>query len=68
MVRVRALGQFAIELDGSTIEPPHGRRARSLLAWLLLHPGVHPRSSVGSCFPTSTTIGCSRGAMRTAQS
>src|SRR6516164_5302635 len=44
MVRFVVLGRFAIELDGAAVEPPTGRRARSLLAWLLLHPGLHSRS------------------------
>jgi DNA-binding SARP family transcriptional activator len=38
MLRVRLLGELAIEADGEPPEPPASRRARAPLAWLALHP------------------------------
>ena len=68
MVRVRVLGQFALELDGSAVEPPRGRRARSLLAWLLLHPGVHPRSRLAARFWPDVLDASARASLRVALS
>jgi DNA-binding SARP family transcriptional activator len=68
MLRVHVLGQFAIELDGSMIEPPRGRRARSLLAWLLLHPGVHPRSRLAARFWPDVLDASARASLRVALS
>src|SRR3954454_20451509 len=39
-----------LEEDGTEVPPPPSRRARSLLAWLALHPGEHPRSEVAGRF------------------
>ena len=50
MVRFWVLGQFAIEVDGVTVEPPRASRARSLLAWLAVHPGPHQRSRLAARF------------------
>ncbi len=41
---------MAIEVDGAEVPPPQSRRARSVLAWLALHPGEHPRSEVAARF------------------
>jgi DNA-binding SARP family transcriptional activator/tetratricopeptide (TPR) repeat protein len=50
MLRVRLIGELALEVDGSGIPPPPSRRARSLLAWLALHPGLHPRGELAARF------------------
>ena len=50
MVHVRLLGELEVEAGGKRIEPPASRRAWSLLAWLALHPGEHPRSAVAAAF------------------
>src|SRR4051794_20527759 len=39
-----------LEVDGADVPPPPSRRARSLLAWLALNPGDHPRSEVAARF------------------
>src|SRR3954447_18270444 len=39
-----------LEVDGTEVPPPPSRRARSLLAWLALNPGEHPRSEVAARF------------------
>ena len=50
MLRVRLSGQFAAELDDATVHAPSSQRARSLLDWLALHPGLHPRGDVVARF------------------
>ncbi len=50
MLRVRLIGELALEVDGSGIPPPASRRARSLLAWLALHPGQHARGELAARF------------------
>src|SRR4051812_12701766 len=49
MLRVRLLGELAVESDGGLVAPP-SRPARELLAWLALHPGMHPRLELASRF------------------
>jgi DNA-binding SARP family transcriptional activator len=68
MVRFRVLGQFAIELDGAVLDPPRGRRARSLLAWLVLHPGAHPRSRLAARFWPDVLDASARASLRVALS
>ena len=52
MLSFRVLGRFAIEAESAALEPPRGRQARSLLAWLALHPGPHPRARLAArCWP-----------------
>ena len=43
-------GGVRLDVDGVELPPPASRRARSLLAWLALHPGAHPRSEVAALF------------------
>jgi DNA-binding SARP family transcriptional activator/tetratricopeptide (TPR) repeat protein len=50
MLRIRLIGEMALELDGTGIPPPTSRRARSLLAWLALHPGPHSRGELAARF------------------
>ena len=50
MLRIRLFGEMALEIDGIAAPPPASRRARSLLAWLALHPGTHSRGEVAACF------------------
>ena len=50
MLRIRLIGEMALEVDGTEAPPPASRRARSLLAWLALNPGPHARGEVASCF------------------
>src|SRR6516162_4959225 len=68
MVRFLVLGRFAIEFEGAVIEPPAGRRARSLLAWLLLHPGLHPRSRLAARFWPEVLDASARASLRVALS
>ena len=50
MLRIRLIGEMALEIDGTAAPPPASRRARSLLAWLALHPGPHARAQVAAHF------------------
>ena len=52
MLRVRLLGELALERDGEPLPLPARAPARSLLGWLALHPGRHARSTVaGTLWP-----------------
>src|SRR6202022_1933470 len=46
VLRMRLLGPFSVELDGARLQAPSSRRAWCLLAWLALHPGLHPRGGL----------------------
>src|SRR5919202_685004 len=50
MLRVHVLGELEVDVDGAPLAPPAGRRARALLAYLALHPGLHPRATLASRF------------------
>ena len=50
MLRILLLGELSVEVDGRRLDPIASRRARSLLAWLAYHPGMHPRSRVAGVF------------------
>jgi DNA-binding SARP family transcriptional activator len=66
MLRIRLLGTLAVELDGTALEPPAGRRARELLAWLALHPGLHDRGMLAARFWPDVLDASARGSLRTA--
>jgi class 3 adenylate cyclase len=68
MLRVRLLGEFGIELDGTTVEPPSSRRARALLAWLALEHGMHSRSALASRFWPDVLDESARTSLRSALS
>ena len=46
MLRIELLGGLRLEASGQSIPSPESRRARTLLAWLALHPGRHGRSQL----------------------
>src|SRR3954469_23888183 len=50
MLRIRVLGDLAIEADGGPAAARAGRRARALLGYLALHPGPHPRGALAARF------------------
>jgi DNA-binding SARP family transcriptional activator/tetratricopeptide (TPR) repeat protein len=65
MVRVRLVGDLELEIDGRRLEPIASRRARSLLAWLAYHPGLHTRSRVASVFWPDVLDSSARASLRT---
>jgi class 3 adenylate cyclase len=68
MLRVRLLGEFGIELDGTTLEPPSSRRARALLAWLALDRRMHSRSTLAARFWPDVLDESARTSLRSALS
>ncbi len=50
MLRVTLIGKLRIEVDGEDRTPARVDRPASLLAWLALTPGTHPRSAVAARF------------------
>jgi DNA-binding SARP family transcriptional activator/tetratricopeptide (TPR) repeat protein len=65
MLRVRLFGAFALESEGVALPMPQRRRARSLLGWLALHPGMHPRSEVAGRFWPDVLDSSARKSLRT---
>jgi DNA-binding SARP family transcriptional activator len=66
MLHVRLLGELEVEAEGQFIEPPASRRAWSLLAWLALHPGEHPRRAVAAAFWPDVLDSSARASLRSA--
>jgi DNA-binding SARP family transcriptional activator len=65
MLRVRLVGELRVELGERKLEPIASRRARSLLAWLAYHPGLHPRSRVAAVFWPDVLDASARASLRT---
>jgi len=66
MLRVRVLGELALERDGAPLAPPAGRRLRGLLGWLALHPGPHARGEVAGVLWPDVLDESARTSLRTA--
>src|SRR3954451_7612024 len=66
MLRLRLFGDLAVEVDGSTLSPPESARARALLAWLALHPRLHPRGRVAALFWPDVLDSSARASLRSA--
>ncbi len=65
MLRVGLVGELRVELGERKLEPIASRRARSLLAWLACHPGLHPRSRVSAVFWPDVLDASARASLRT---
>ncbi|WP_217923314.1 ATP-binding protein [Miltoncostaea oceani] len=65
MLRIRLVGELRVELDGRGLPALASRRARSLLAWLAYHPGLHPRTRVASVFWPDVLDASARASLRT---
>jgi DNA-binding SARP family transcriptional activator len=65
MLRIRLVGDLALHVDERGLEPIASRRARSLLAWLAYHPGLHGRARVASVFWPDVLDSSARGSLRT---
>ena len=50
MLTMSVLGELSIEVDGRPLDRISSQRARSLLGWLAINPGLHPRARVASVF------------------
>jgi DNA-binding SARP family transcriptional activator/tetratricopeptide (TPR) repeat protein len=66
MLRVKLLGELQADVDGRAVQPPASRRAWSLLGWLALHPGEHPRGTVAAQFWPDVLDASARGSLRNA--
>ncbi len=67
-LHVRVLGELALELDGSAVEPPVSRRARSLLGLLALERRPHSRSELAARFWPDVLDESARTSLRAALS
>src|SRR4051812_4802749 len=65
MLCLRLFGGLALESDGVPLPMPERRRACSLLGWLALNPGMHPRSEVASRFWPDVLDSSARKSLRT---
>jgi DNA-binding SARP family transcriptional activator len=68
MLRVRLLGDLRVEVDGTAVEPPASRRARSLLGWLALDRRMHSRSFLAARFWPDVLDESARTSLRSALS
>jgi DNA-binding SARP family transcriptional activator len=68
MLRVRVLGDLAIEVDGTAVQPPASRRARALLGCLALDRRMHPRSGLAARFWPDVLDESARTSLRSALS
>ena len=68
MLRVRLLGDLTVEVDGSRVDAPASRRARSLLGWLALDRRMHARSSLAARFWPDVLDESARTSLRSALS
>jgi DNA-binding SARP family transcriptional activator/tetratricopeptide (TPR) repeat protein len=68
MLRVRLLGDLTLEVDGSRVELPTSRRARSLLGWLALDRRMHARSVLAARFWPDVLDESARTSLRSALS
>ena len=64
-IGVRVLGELALEVGGRESEGIASHRARSLLGWLAVHPGLHPRSRVAGVFWPDVLEESARSSLRT---
>ena len=66
MLRIRLVGDLALCLDERRLDPIASRRARSLIAWLAYHPGLHNRARVAAVFWPDVLDSSARASLRTA--
>ena len=66
MAEIQVIGELRVRLGGTQAELPPSRRARALLAWLVLHPGRHPRSRLAGLFWPDVLDASARASLRSA--
>lgn len=66
MLRARLFGGLAVEVEGRSLPPIPGFRAQSLFAYLLLHPGLHPRVRLAGRFWPDVLDTSARASLRVA--
>jgi DNA-binding SARP family transcriptional activator len=65
MLRVHLVGDVGVEVDGESRPLPRGRPL-SLLGWLALNPGLHPRTDVAPRFWPDVLDESARASLRSA--
>ena len=68
MLRVRLLGELAIELDGTDVEPPRAAGPVRCSAWLALDRRMHSRSALAARFWPDVLDESARTSLRSALS
>jgi len=68
MMRLKVLGEMALEVDGRRLELPASRRARSLLGLLALERRTHPRGPLAARFWPDVLDESARTSLRSALS
>jgi DNA-binding SARP family transcriptional activator len=68
VLEVRLTGALALRADGAELAPPASRRARSVLAYLALHPGRHGRAQLAAHFWPDVLDESARTSLRAALS
>lgn len=66
MLRARVFGTMAVWVDDRPLPAVPGLRPRSLLAFLLLHPGMHPRTRLAGRFWPDVMEASARASLRSA--
>jgi len=66
MLRIHVLGELTVGSSGQPIELTGSWGARSLLAWLALHPGSNPRRDVAPRFWPEVLDSSARASLRNA--
>ena len=66
MLRIRLLGELAVESSSGSIQLSGSWRARSLLAWLALTPGNHRRADLAARFWPEVLDSSARASLRNA--
>ncbi len=66
VLRARLFGALSAEVDGRSVPPVPGFKARSLFAYLLVHPGPHPRVRLAGLFWPDLTETRARASLRVA--
>ena len=66
MLKARLFGGLAVEIDGQSVPSIPGFKARSLFAYLVLHPGPHPRIRLAGTFWPDVLDASARGSLRVA--
>ena len=65
VLHLQLIGALALKIDGTTVSLPSSGRARALLVWLALHPGMQPRSTIAAQFWPEVLDSSARSSLRT---
>lgn len=65
-LRISVFGGLTLQSGRRALEAPRSPRVRSLLAWLAMNPGAHPRSAVAARFWPDVLDASARSSLRSA--